>query len=279
MKNFLLHLYRSKPIYNHRSKWILLILCSIFVILRLPSLIEPHWYGDEGIYQVVGRALNQGRVLYRDIWDNKPPILYIIYAVAGGSLFTAKLFSLLAGLFSVIIFHKLSKKLFKKPASIYIATGCYVVLFGSPILEGNIANAENFMLLPIVCSAYLVYLYVENRKLFQLAVAGVLLSIALMTKIVTVFDFSAFALVVLVSNRAIKIKEKIKPLLIFTGFFLSVFLFFIVNFLLIGTFRESLNSILFMYAVVYCSSIARERSALIAASIATRIASVRFEYW
>ena len=52
----------------------------IFSLLRLPSVIEPYWYGDEGIYEVLAQAMNQGRGLYSGIWDNKPPLLYIIYA-------------------------------------------------------------------------------------------------------------------------------------------------------------------------------------------------------
>ncbi len=58
-----------------------LILFSIF-LFRLPSLYEPFWYGDEGIYLVLGQAVRKGLVLYRDIHDNKPPLLYWLAAVS-----------------------------------------------------------------------------------------------------------------------------------------------------------------------------------------------------
>src|SRR3989338_6358117 len=55
---------------------VILILTFIF---RLPSLFEPFWYGDEGIFAAVGRNLNLGGVLYENSWDNKPPMIYLTY--------------------------------------------------------------------------------------------------------------------------------------------------------------------------------------------------------
>ena len=34
------------------------------VILRLPSLMEPHWYTDEAGYVNVARGLLRGKILY-----------------------------------------------------------------------------------------------------------------------------------------------------------------------------------------------------------------------
>jgi len=58
-------LFLKNELKFHKEAWAILILISIFILLRLPSLVEPYWYGDEGIYQVIGKALNSGRVLYR----------------------------------------------------------------------------------------------------------------------------------------------------------------------------------------------------------------------
>ena len=60
------------------SRWILeheaiFIILAVVVLLRVPSLFEPYWYGDEGIYLTVGRSLRHGLALYRDVHDNKPP--------------------------------------------------------------------------------------------------------------------------------------------------------------------------------------------------------------
>ena len=171
---------------------------SIFSILRFPSLYEPYWYGDEGIYQVIGIALRQGRILYSEIWDNKPPVLYLIYALFNGDQFYVRLLSLIIGVGSVVVFYFLAKKLFKNLHSVFVSTALFALMFALPVLEGNIANAENFMLLPIVAAFYSVITSSstpiksgsKNRFIFTF-IAGLLMSFAFLIKIVAIFDMAA----------------------------------------------------------------------------------------
>jgi hypothetical protein len=181
--------------------WWIIALCMLFFFLRLPSIIEPYWYGDEGVYEVVGQSMDQGRLLYRDIWDNKPPLLYVVYALARGDQPTVKTFSIIAGLLSVIAFFSLSQKLFKKQRISLIITTIYVLLLATPILEGNIANAEDFILFPTILAGLLIYHFIDktqNKNFslfpfpFSLSLAGLLLGIAFLFKIVAVFDLAAF---------------------------------------------------------------------------------------
>lgn len=182
---------------THRVGFFLLGLTIFFFILRFPSLFEPYWYGDEGIYQIVGRALGEGRVLYEGIWDNKPPILYLIYALVNGDLFSVRLIATVVAILTLLAFFQLSKCLFKKRGALYGATILFTVLFGLPLLEGNIANAENFMLLPIIVSALLIVKASQGKKErrnFQFIIAGLLLAIAFLIKTVVIFDLAAFIL-------------------------------------------------------------------------------------
>ncbi|MBA3723556.1 MAG: phospholipid carrier-dependent glycosyltransferase, partial [Candidatus Levybacteria bacterium] len=199
---------------KNKTFWSLVSLCILFFLLRLPSIIEPYWYGDEGIYHVLGLALNQGQVLYRDIWDNKPPLLYVIYALANSDQMTVRFISLIIGLLSVLAFFLLAIKLFTSNRITLIITTIYVLLFATPILEGNIANAENFILFPIILAALLIYSHVQKSPIVIPAKAGIqktdrsriksgmtilfsaglLLGIAFLFKIVAIFDLVAFAL-------------------------------------------------------------------------------------
>jgi hypothetical protein len=47
------------------------------------QLIDFGYGRDQGIFAVVGRAIRDGGVPYRDAWDFKPPGIYFIYALAG----------------------------------------------------------------------------------------------------------------------------------------------------------------------------------------------------
>jgi 4-amino-4-deoxy-L-arabinose transferase-like glycosyltransferase len=243
-------IYHSKPFYKHKKKWFLLGVCFLFVMLRLPSLIEPYWYGDEGIYQVVAHALLSGRTLYKDIWDNKPPLLYILYASVNANLFLIKLLSLLSGLFSVIAFFFLSQKIFKKNLSSYLSTLVYSILFGLPLLEGNIANAENFMLLPIILAAYFIFSYTNIKKNVYIILAGFLLSVAFITKTVAVFDFSAFLLFTLLIDWKDRRVVSIKTLLSFIIPFLSLLFVCFVYFISKGAVSEFISSV-FLQNVSY----------------------------
>lgn len=186
---------------NNTELFFLSTIVSLFIFLRIPSLIEPSWYGDEGIYQVIGKAISSGKILYKEIWDNKPPLLYIFYGLVNGDLFSIKLLSLLFGVFSVIGLFLLAKKLYKNRESMFASTAVFALLFAGPLLEGTIANAENFMLLPVIAAFYfLVSAYVPNvrtkeidksvRKKYMV-ISGVFFSVAFLFKAVALFDFSA----------------------------------------------------------------------------------------
>lgn len=165
------------------SIWYIIV---FFVILRLPSLIEPVWYADEGIYEVIANAMHNGRVLYSQVWDNKPPLLYILYFLTG-NLFGIKLLSILFGIGEVYFFYKITKLLFNRQKSILISTILFTILLGSPFIEGNIANAENFMILPILVSFYIL-LRKNSLQINDGIWAGIFFFIALLLKFVAVFD-------------------------------------------------------------------------------------------
>ena len=90
----------------------LILLILLAVILRIPSLFEPYWYGDEGIYLTLGHAARQGLVWYRDIHDNKPPLLYLVAALAG-TVFWFRLILLVWHAATIALFWELSTKLLK----------------------------------------------------------------------------------------------------------------------------------------------------------------------
>ena len=210
-----------------RNFWFLLITSFAFFLMRLPSFFEPYWYGDEGIYEVLGFGMRHGRLLYQGVWDNKPPLLYLIYALFDGNQTYVRLFSFFVGLIAIYFFFALSRSLFEKQKSQFIATGVFTILLGLPLLEGNIANAENFMILPAVLAMYTAVKTVKNKQysLFALFSAGLLLGLSFLIKVVAVFDFATLFLFVLfvqfTLNKTIK-KLFIELLFASIGFFIPL---------------------------------------------------------
>lgn len=238
--------------------WFLIIISVVFFFLRFPSLFEPNWYGDEGIYQTLGLAMNAGRLLYKGIFDNKPPLLYFLYSLVSSDEFLIRAVSLIFGILAVITFFYLSKKLFKNEKSTYISTAIFAILFGLPLIEGNIANAENFMLFPNLLAGLLVFksLEIENKSLKYrtLFIAGIVVGISFLFKIVALFDFAAFFGFLFFTNFTKRFSDIFKPeniiseiknLLPITLGFLTPILLITLIFVFAGGFSDFLKATFF----------------------------------
>ena len=203
----------------------------ILLILRLPSYFEPYWYGDEGIYLTIGVGIRKGLLLYQQIHDNKPPTLYYLAAL-GKTVGGLRLLLTMLMIPTVYLFYRLSRKVLKKKLA-QIATVCFLILSSIPLVEGNIANAEIFMLLPTVGA---VYLLVGNRGVW---LPGLLLGLALTIKVPVAIEWGYFLIYLWVIKNL-----KIKKLLLFgLGFALPMAIWGIY-FYFRGAGREFLESAL-----------------------------------
>ena len=54
-------------------------------LVRLPSIVQPLGI-DQGIFVTCAWGLRRGLAMYRDVWDQKPPGIHLIYAT-GFSVF------------------------------------------------------------------------------------------------------------------------------------------------------------------------------------------------
>ena len=156
--------------------------------MRLPSLVEPTGYADEGTYADIGRALDHGAVLYQQVWDNKPPLMYWLAAVtipllgASGPAFHAVL-ALLVGSAAAGVWYLGARAGGRAVAT--VATLTYIALVSLPNLDGDLLNAE------VVGAALVVWamvLVTGARRRGAMLGAGVLAALAVLTKAVFALD-------------------------------------------------------------------------------------------
>jgi len=99
-----------------------LALVLIIFILRLPSFFEPHWYFDEGVYSLFGRAIVEGEIPYQYIWDHKPLGIYLIYSLAYmvpfDILIGAKILAFLSASASSILLYLIARQGFPKKVAL-----------------------------------------------------------------------------------------------------------------------------------------------------------------
>ncbi len=202
-----------------KDNTILLVLLGLVFLLRLPSLFEPLWYGDESIYLTIGQQLLRGDILYLDIFDHKTPGIYYLTGFAlktlGSSVWSLHFLTLLWSALTTVVFFVLAKGLFDRRVA-SLASVFFVALTATPILEGNIASSELMMILPI-CLGLLFGL--KNRFFLS----GFFFSLAFLLKVPAVFDFAAFFLFVALTLETSNLKASLRKLiLLLAGFSLPV---------------------------------------------------------
>ncbi len=159
----------------------LLVILCVVTLLRLPGLFEPNRYADEDIYLTVGQGLARGLVLYRDIFDNKTPLIYLIAMVAGNVMWF-RLILMGWNLVNVVLIWKLAEKLMGKKWGVVLATVLFSFFSTIPLLEGEIANGEIFMIMPAAAGILLLL----NNKFFW---SGILLALAFLFKVPVAVEF------------------------------------------------------------------------------------------
>src|SRR5713101_2052281 len=163
-----------------RQRWFIVI-SSAFVLLRLPSFVEPTWYSDAGTYADIGWALNRGARLYLDVWDNKPPGIYWLSALLVGHAPIAIAMPLASTLFvgaAAVCVASIARKVGGAGAGT-IAALSYVVVASLPILDGDLFNAELFGATFVAAAIAIV---VHSSRPRWLIVAGALAGLALLFK-------------------------------------------------------------------------------------------------
>ncbi len=169
--------------------WVSLIIVVGAFLVRLPGIAEPMG-PDQGVYATVGWGLQRGLALYRDLWETKPPGIYITYLL-GFSVFGAREASIfwldyLAGALTALVLFDLGRRVvsvgFGALAAAVFAIGTLPAarhLFGG-FLERAIS--EKFISLLAAAAAWATVVAVTRTRDRWSLVTGVLVGLAAVFK-------------------------------------------------------------------------------------------------
>jgi 4-amino-4-deoxy-L-arabinose transferase-like glycosyltransferase len=179
----------------------LLTLCTLTVVLRLPSFVRPILDNDEGSYAAIACRMLDGALLYRDGIENKfPGMFYVYYAVFSVfgryNMLAVHLATALVALLTALACGGVAARL-ATPRAGWL-TALFYAIFSTFYYPKMLAgNAEMFAVLPCAL-AVLAYVHAGRRFGFYF-VAGALAGVALLFKQV------AFAmLLALLADRAVR---------------------------------------------------------------------------
>ncbi len=180
-----------------KGRWIGLPVLA-YCLLRLPSLFEPHWYTDEAGYATTAWLVAHGFTLYGTVWNNKPPLLFWTYGVAmrwfGTGELGIHLFSVATGLLALLACWKLVLDGWG-PRRAAVAAAVAAFLLGTPLLNGDLALPENFLVAPAAWGIIVTLLALRpaapRRQLLRGVLAGVLFAAAILYQQTALADFGA----------------------------------------------------------------------------------------
>jgi len=163
------------------GRWLVLAL-ALVLLQALPSLSYPIGR-DQATYGVIGRGLLHGAKLYRDLWDNKPPGIFYIYAavvkIFGPVMWSIGVVDILWLLAISVCLFRFAERPLGKPAA-FLAVLVNATLH---IRAGywNAAQPETFLMLFVFGGYFLLSSRGRGMK-YKEAGAGVLFAAAFWVK-------------------------------------------------------------------------------------------------
>lgn len=161
-----------------------LIALSTLPLLLLSPLFNAPFDRDQGLYGVIARGWLDGAIPYRDLWDNKGPLLFLWYVAAfgwlGENIVGPRLLAALAAGAAVPFVWASGVTLLGRRAGLWAAL-LFATAFANLFLQAN-ANAEIFMLLPLAAGFWAFARGTRGNSLWWFGLAGAMTALAVMTK-------------------------------------------------------------------------------------------------
>jgi len=165
---------------------------SIFLLVaRLPAYHEPvDW--DVGTYSVIANELLHGERLYADVWDVKPPAIFVTYAfaqlIAGEGFLSVYLLSVIAAIVTMLGIYR-AASVAGRTAGLWAAAAWAAMCF-EPWIEGTAPNTEAFINAAV---AWAFALWLTARVSERRAGWGRWIGIALLFTLATMYKHVAVA--------------------------------------------------------------------------------------
>ncbi len=162
----------------------LLVALSALPVLFLAPLFNAPFDRDQGLYGVIARGWLQGSVPYRDLWDNKGPLLFLWYMAAfrllGESVVAPRLLAAIGTAAAVPFVWDSARLLLGSRKGVFAAL-LFGIAFANPFLQAN-ANAEILMLCPLAAGFWAFTKGGRGGNQLWFVLAGFLTALAGLTK-------------------------------------------------------------------------------------------------
>ena len=171
-----------------RDQWIWWTLLAAVVLLSIVlrcGLLEVPLERDEGEYAYGGQLLLQGLLPYQHLYSMKLPGIYVAYAglmvLFGQTPAGIHLGLLCVNIATIIVLFLLGRHLFDPLAGVVTAATFAVLSVGQSV-QGVFANAEHFVILPVVAGLVLLLRGLDDDRTGSIFWSGFLLGLGFIVK-------------------------------------------------------------------------------------------------
>ncbi|MDR1810371.1 MAG: glycosyltransferase family 39 protein [Prevotella sp.] len=207
----------TNTLQNYLLPLFLLLFAVVFVFFNSknsPLYLFNEW-GDANIYFSMGKGIMNGLVPYRDLFDHKGPLVFLLYGLAyliDGDGFTGVyLFECIFLFINIFFACKIARLYLSKPLSAVISLVYAVLLFNKSYYGGS---AEEFISVFITVSFYYFILYCQNSEKNKqyLLIQGAMFTLAFLAKL-SVCVFWLPLIFIVLYDLAAERKNILKPIL------------------------------------------------------------------
>ncbi len=175
----------SLPILAKR-RYVFFLLSVTSIAIRLPFFFRDYIDRDESTFILMGQAWVDGYLPYTHLWDVKPPLTFLFYAIViyffGKSFFALRLIGALMIAGTAFFTYSITNRFSNARAAIFAGIACV-------FLQSMFGSIQGVMSEHILMFFYMAALYflTENWSRKNLIIAGSLIGIGLMVKISIAF--------------------------------------------------------------------------------------------
>src|SRR5438477_2136653 len=167
-------------------------LCALILSLRLHTYSEP-LERDLTSYAVIAHEMLNGKNLYSDLWDHKPPAIHVTYAaaelIAGYGRNSIILMNVAAAIATLVACYFAGAAGGRGPLAGLVAATFWTLASGDLAIEGNQPNTEVFLNV-LLTTAFVVFARAETKRIgLRAALAvGALFAIASLYKQIVILQ-------------------------------------------------------------------------------------------
>lgn len=182
LKTVVLKKLRSLRFEDLDWKTVLFILVMFSIFIRFPFFFRDYIDRDESTFILMGQSWVNGYLPYTQLWDLKPPVTFLYFAIIiklfGKSFFAIRLFGAIMVAITSLFTYGIAKRITTKKVAFWVGIFCvfFQSLFGS--LQG--VMSEHICTFFFVAALFILFLKEDGKWFFT---SGLLLGLSVMTKL------------------------------------------------------------------------------------------------